>query len=197
MIRSIIIKIKIHKYELCYINDFEEKGLKRGNQVEMKILKSEKRLCTCCTEEHEVKTIVKEEQVKFKNRKVSFDSICSYCDREDEYYMDEVQMNDNDIAMKNAYRRIVGLLTSDEIVSIRRKYGIGQRDLSLLLGWRADTVARYESHQVQDKAHDMILRRIGDDPEWFVFLLTEAKQKLGEQAYTKYWAAAQKNVTGA
>ena len=38
--------------------------------MDMKIIKSEKRLCTCCMEEHEVKTVLVEEQMTFKNVKL-------------------------------------------------------------------------------------------------------------------------------
>ena len=41
----------------------------------------------------------------------------------------------------------------------------------MLLGWGGKTITRYESHQVQDKAHDTILKKIDQDPEWFLSLL--------------------------
>lgn len=36
-----------------------------GVFMDMKILKSEKRLCTCCMEEHEVKTVLVSERATF------------------------------------------------------------------------------------------------------------------------------------
>ena len=38
----------------------------------MAILKSEKKLCTCCMEEHEVKTVLVDEQATFKNATVKY-----------------------------------------------------------------------------------------------------------------------------
>lgn len=38
--------------------------------MDMKIIKSEKRMCTCCMEEHEVKTVLVKEKATFKNIKV-------------------------------------------------------------------------------------------------------------------------------
>ena len=35
--------------------------------MDMKVVKSEKKLCPCCMEEHEVKTILMKEQATFKN----------------------------------------------------------------------------------------------------------------------------------
>ena len=65
------------------------------------------------------------------------------------------------IRLKDAYRKKEGLLTSYEIADIRAKYEISQSDLCLLLGWGGKTITRYDSHQVQDRAHDTI---------WVLFL---------------------------
>ena len=59
-----------------------------------------------------------------------------------------------------------------------------------MLGWGGKTITRYESHQVQDKAHDTILKKINQDPEWFLSLLNGAKTNLSEESYQKYLAAA-------
>ncbi len=69
----------------------------------------------------------------------------------------------------------VGLLTSNEIISLREKYGVSQKDLSEILDWGKATITSYENHQVQDRAHDDILRKIDPDPEWFIEMLKRAK----------------------
>lgn len=158
--------------------------------MDMKTIKSEKRLCTCCMEEHEVKTVLVREYTTFKNVKVMYDASYLYCDIVDELYMDEQQMQENDIKLKDAYRREEGLLTSTQIIGIREKYNISQRDLCILLGWGGKTITRYESHQVQDKAHDTILKKIDQDPEWFLSLLNDVKSNLSIESYQKYLQAA-------
>lgn len=158
--------------------------------MKMKILKSEKRICVCCMEEHDVKTVQVREHTTFKDCDVTYDAIYTYCDKADEYYMDEQQMQENDVRVKDAYRKKEGLLTSSDIVTIRSKYGITQSDLCTLLGWGGKTITRYESHQVQDRAHDTILKKIDLDPEWFLSLLEYAKSNLTKEAYTKYLNAA-------
>lgn len=154
--------------------------------MNMKIIKSEKRLCSCCMEEHEVKTVLVMEQTTLKNKQVEYEALYSFCDVAKELYMDEQQMQDNDTRLKDAYRRSEGLLTSAEISAIRGKYGISQNDLCVLLGWGGKTITRYESHQVQDKAHDTILKKINKDPEWFLSLLNDARLKLPAASYQKY-----------
>lgn len=158
--------------------------------MEMKIIHSNKCLCTCCMEEHEVKTVLVQEQSTFKNVKVNYMASYLYCDITDELYMNETQLQANDIAVKDAYRKAQGLLTSKEITEIREKYGISQNDLCVLLGWGKKTITRYESHQVQDKAHDTILKKINQDPEWFLELLKKAKENLSAEAYRKYFEAS-------
>lgn len=158
--------------------------------MDMKIIKSEKRLCTCCMKEHEVKTVLVKEQATFKNVKITYDASYLFCDASEELYMDEQQMQENDVRLKDAYRKVEGLLTSVEISGIRAKYGISQSDLCILLGWGGKTITRYESHQVQDKAHDTILKKIDQDPEWFISLLGYAKENLSAESYQKYMETA-------
>lgn len=158
--------------------------------MEMKVVRIEKRFCTCCMEEHEVKTVHVQEKTIFKKVEVMYEASYLYCDIAEELYMDEAQLQANDIAMKDAYRREQGLLTSKEIMGVRAKYGISQNDLCALLGWGGKTITRYESHQVQDKAHDTILKKIDQDPEWFLALLKEARNTLSAESFHKYFDIA-------
>ncbi len=154
--------------------------------MDMTIIKNERKLCPCCMKEHKVKTVVVKDNLTFKGLKVFYDATYMYCDVADEFYMDEAQIQENDIRMKDAYRSEQDLLTSNEIHSIRNKYGITQSDLSTLLGWGGKTITRYESHQVQNRAHDSILKKIDIDPEWFISLLKNSKDNFPEESYQKY-----------
>lgn len=158
--------------------------------MDMKIIKSEKRICACCMEEHEVKTVLVMDHATFKNSTVNYEASYLFCELAEELYMDEQQMQDNDIRLKDAYRKKEGLLTSSDIRNIREKYGISQSDLCMLLGWGGKTITRYESHQVQDKAHDTILKKIDQDPEWFLSLLNDAKDNISSESYRKYLETA-------
>lgn len=158
--------------------------------MEMKTIHNEYRLCTCCMEEHDVKTVCMLEHTTFKNVSIDYEAVYFYCDAAEELYEDEHQMKNNNIALKDAYRKGCGLLTSKEIGLIREKYGISQSDLCTLLGWGGKTITRYESHQVQDKAHDTILRKLDNDPDWFLYLLETAKSNLSIESYKKYFDTA-------
>lgn len=146
--------------------------------------------CACCMEEHDVKIVRVKERTSFKNKEIEYDAVYYYCDVADELYMDEKMIGENDLKMKDEYRKSEGLLTSYQISAIRRKYGISQSELCILLGWGAKTITRYESHQIQDRAHNVILEKIDNDPEWFISLLKKEKDSFTEAAYNKYLNAA-------
>ena len=137
-----------------------------------------------------MKTVLVNEETTFKNKRITYEASYLYCDTAEELYMDEQQMQENDIRLKNAYRKSEGLLTSSDISNIRAKFGISQSDFCILLGWGKKTITRYESHQVQDKAHDTILKKIDQDPEWFLWLLKDSRKSLSSGAFQKYLTAA-------
>ena len=156
----------------------------------MEIIEKVKKFCISCMEEHEVFVVKEHEHTTYKEQRVQYEATYEYCENTDEYISTEEMITANDIAIKNAYRALMGLLTSEEIYAIRRKYGISQTDLAALLSWGAKTITRYETHQIQDAAHDTILRKIDSDPEWFLSLLDEAKDRLSPAAYEKYRSTA-------
>lgn len=152
----------------------------------MDIISTKKRMCICCMEEHEVKRVRVLEHTIYKEVPIDFSAEYFYCDNADEYYMDEDMTTQNDIKVKDVYRKKMGLYTSKEIFGLREKYQISQTDLCMLLGWGGKTITRYEGHQVQDKAHDTILRKLDKDPEWFVSLLIETETYFAPELYRKY-----------
>ncbi|MCC8104866.1 MAG: DUF4065 domain-containing protein [Clostridiales bacterium] len=156
----------------------------------MKIIFKEKKLCLCCMEEHEVKTVRTKSCTVIKDVKVDYEAEYFYCDRADEFLADERMIKENDMRLRNAYRKKTGLLTSDEISGIRSKYGISQEDLCTVLGWGIKTVTRYEGRQIQDTAHDAILRKLDEDPEWFLVQLDKSKEQISREAYKRYFNIA-------
>lgn len=156
----------------------------------MEIIRKEYKLCLCCMEEHEVSYIRVKERNVFKGQEIEYEAIYEYCDLADEVISSEEMATINDFSLKNAYRKKVGLLESSQICAIRQKYEISQADLANLLGWGEKTITRYETHYVQDSAHDAILRKIDEDPEWYLNLLKNSESKFSKAAYLKYFEAA-------
>lgn len=149
------------------------------------VLRSEVGLCICCMEEHEIQYVRCKESMLYEEIPIEFEVECFYCDKAEEYYEEEGMLNRNMLAMKDAYRKATKLLTSSEIMDIRSKYHISQSNLANVLGWGGKTITRYESHAVQDMAHDLILRKIDSDPSWFLELLENGKERLTKSAYER------------
>lgn len=146
--------------------------------------------CPFCMKEHEMNIVEEKETTSYKNEEVVFDSLYLHCEECDEYFEDEELIKLNDLRMKDAYREKTGLLKSSDITAIRKLYDISQNDLSLLLHWGGKTVTRYESHQVQEKAHDMILKKISEDPGWYTEILLDSRNDIPEKRFKKYMARA-------
>ena len=63
------------------------------------------------------------------------------------------------------YRRKYGLLSADEIRSIRERFGLTQAELARLLRLGANTLSRWEAgRNVQTASMDMLVRMIRDLP---------------------------------
>lgn len=155
----------------------------------MRILKNEFKQCPSCMEEHEVQIVEVEEVGTFKGEKVAFIATYEYCPDSEEYWETEEMMRANSLAQKDAYRKAMGLLTSYEIKEIRKAYDISQSDFSDVLGWGSKTITRYENHQVQDRAHDDIIRKIACDPKWFLDMLDRSRDKV-RSGYLHYYRKA-------
>ena len=87
----------------------------------MKILKSERKLCYICMKEHQVDTVEVIDTEIFKDEEVSFISTYEFCDDADEYLESEEMIKANSQAMRDAYRKKMGLLTPSEIIELREK----------------------------------------------------------------------------
>ena len=79
----------------------------------------------------------------------------------------------NDIAVKNAYRKAVGLLTPMKSKPLEANMVLAS-SVSTLLGWGAKTITRYEGHQAQDLP-TILFYKIDSDPQWFLILLKQTK----------------------
>jgi putative zinc finger/helix-turn-helix YgiT family protein len=137
-------------------------------------------------EEHQVAIVEVIEQETFKGVDIGFKATYEYCSNTDGYLETEDMIRKNNLALKDAYRTKMGLLTSGEIRDMRYKYGVSQKDFSEILDWGGATITRYENHQVQDRAHDDILRKIDSDPKWFLEMLKRAKERLSPKAFKSY-----------
>ena len=73
----------------------------------------------------------------------------------------------NQIRCFDEYKKKKGLLTSEEIIEIRNKYGLSQTDLAKAIMVGKKNIARYEIGKIQDKSIDLLIRLLDKHPHWF------------------------------
>lgn len=123
--------------------------------------------CPLCDKTHEVEERKRIATITIKGEEVAYEErfyFCANADEDENEFEAGAMTNENLLNARNAYRIKMGLLTSDEIVAIRERYGLSQVDLAKLLGWGEATISRYESKAIQDQAYDTMLRLIKDNP---------------------------------
>ncbi|MBW3571882.1 MAG: type II toxin-antitoxin system MqsA family antitoxin [Gemmatimonadetes bacterium] len=103
--------------------------------------------------------------LRMGDRTVTFTDLFYRCDRCDEGYFNGGMMDDSLRRATAVIRAEDGLLAPDEIVALRKKYGLTQAELERLIGAGAKTVVRWERGTVaQNKTADTLLRVLLDHP---------------------------------
>jgi len=136
-----------------------------------------------CDEVHEVEKITRIISSKIKDCVVEHEETVLRCPVNDEEWYYGKMLDDSLTSMRNAYRINKNLLTSDEIVSIRKRYKLSQKELSNLLGWGDITVSRYETKLIQDETYDGILRMVGRNPSLALEMLNSHKDRFNENRF--------------
>lgn len=127
-----------------------------------KIIKKERMFCSICEQEHEIYLIEEKREVNIKGKIIKYKEKLYLCDKykKDNTFETEKLWNENLLNSLDVYRKKNNLLTSIEIKDIRKKYQLTQLEMARMLGLGEVTITRYETKQIQDEAHDKILRII-------------------------------------
>lgn len=83
----------------------------------------------------------------------------------------------------------MSLVTTEEIRDIPRRYRIGKRPLSLMLGWGELTYTRLMDGNTPSEAHAAELRTLLDDPVAYVRALEMGRSRITDAAYSRSFAA--------
>ena len=147
---------------------------------------------------------------------------CPYCNSEQEYYIDKrilekykgvlvnVEENvpickkcKNELIINNIeddnlkriyseYRKIKNIITPSEIIKLRNKYNISQRELTAILNFGKMTINRYENGSMPSKTHSDYLRLISKDKNEFFNKVKEAYNN--NRISAKTFAKIEKNI---
>lgn len=99
-------------------------------------------------------------------------SVCKQCGHE-VIFADQIKRND--CILRDAWRKIDGLLTASEIVELRNKLELTQQDASKVFGGGVNAFSKYErSEVIQSVAMDKLMRSALDVPDMFLWLKKQA-----------------------
>jgi len=99
-------------------------------------------------------------------------SVCQQCG--DEVIFSE-QIKRNDCILRDAWRKIDGLLTAQEIVALREKLGLTQQEAAKVFGGGINAFSKYErSEVIQSVAMDKLIRAALEFSPLFLWLKKQA-----------------------
>lgn len=128
----------------------------------------------------------------FKGENIEYIAITAACDEcGSEVYVGEY-MDANIKALYDVYRRKHDIILLEHIREIPVKYAIGKRPLSLLLGWGELTFTRYCEGDIPSKHYAATLKRLYNDPAFYLSILENNKENLKLSSYQKSKNTVQK-----
>ncbi|MFA7133316.1 MAG: type II TA system antitoxin MqsA family protein [Bacteroidales bacterium] len=119
-----------------------------------------KAYCEKCDKDIVFATSVEKRAATIRDKKFEYDCIVAKCKECGEEVYPAFIDKTNEIAKYDKYKSIAGLLTSQEIIDLRKKLGLTQVDFAKKLGCGEKTIARYENGSIQDKVIDQSMRKI-------------------------------------
>lgn len=148
-----------------------------------KIIKKIEYDCPFCEEKHEVEVWKYESKTKVKDQEINYIKKSYYCPIEDDEFLPAKILDENLFNSREAYRKVNGLLTVNEIKEIRNMYGLTQKEYANLLGLGDITIQRYEKKSIQDGTYDMIMRLTRDNPQYCLNMLDKNKKHFEMERY--------------
>ena len=137
---------------------------------------------TVLPEETSVKTRSQSGRVRGEEISVEMPvRLCATCGEElSDTALDDAML----IATYDVYRARHNLIFPAEIVALRQKYGLSQKNLALLLGLGEITVHRYETGALAEEAPSKLLRLM-ENPANMQRMLAESGAKIPDAARAK------------
>ncbi len=111
-------------------------------------------------------------------------AICKECNQD--LYINKLE-NENNTRIYNAYREKAHIITPKDIINLREKYNISQRELTAILGFGKMTINRYERGGVPTKSQSDYIKILIDNKDKFTEKVEEAfkENRINEKTYKK------------
>ena len=142
--------------------------------------------CPYCRKE--VKYIIEKRDVK-EFRGIEIDTyenvaVCKECHQD--LYVNEIEEKNNE-RIYELYRAKANIIKPQDIIELRKKYDISQRELTAILGFGKMTINRYERGGVPTKSQSDYIRLLIDNDNKFIEKVKEAYKNgnINDKTYEK------------
>lgn len=145
--------------------------------------------CPVCLDEVIFETRKCVETIDVDSETCSFESslaICPHCGEELDF---PLYQQETGRAYSEAVRSAKGLVSLETVCDLPRKYHIGKRPLSKLLGWGEITYTRFMDGHVPSKAYSDRIQELYDHPASYRRVLIEGKERIADSAFKNSLAA--------
>ena len=111
-------------------------------------------------------------------------AVCKECHQD--LYVNEIEENNNE-RIYELYREKANIIKPQDIVDLRKKYDISQRELTAILGFGKMTINRYERGGVPTKSQSDYIRLLIDNDNKFIEKVKEAYKNgnINDKTYEK------------
>ena len=142
--------------------------------------------CPYCKKEVEYK-IEKKDLKEFRGIEVNtFENIaiCNECNQD--LYVNEIE-DENNERIYQIYREKTNIIKAEDIIKLREKYDISQRELTAILGFGKMTINRYERGGLPTKSQSDYIKLLIENDDKFVEKVKEAYEKnnINDKTYNK------------
>lgn len=142
--------------------------------------------CPYCKKEVEYK-IEKRELKEFRGIEVNTYENVAMCEKcNNDLYVNEIE-NENNERIYEAYREKTNIIKPQDIINLREKYDISQRELTAILGFGKMTINRYERGGVPTKSQSDYIKLLIENENEFLKKAKEAYEKnsITQKTYEK------------
>ena len=141
--------------------------------------------CEYCMNENEY-DVHKENKISIlKDEEISYmakEAVCNNCGNE--IFVSDI-CDYNLKTLYDEYRKKHNIIKVIELKNITIKYCINAEALSLLLGWRKETISRYLDGDMIANSHYDILKKIYENPAYYSIILQTNKERIEPIDYNR------------
>ncbi len=150
--------------------------------------------CPYCKKEVEYK-VEKRAIKEFRGVQVNtFENvaICNECNQD--LYVNEIE-DENNKRIYQIYREKANIIKAEDIIKLRKKYNISQRELTSILEFGKMTVNRYERGGLPTKSQSDYIKLLIENEDKFIEKVKEAykNNRINEKTYKKIVSKEQEN----